>query len=167
MTMEVTLDAQREAHFPDRCILCGCPGPGESLEECVRAPTWRKFFGSTALPAIVRAPACVNCKHLIERQRMLRNRGALVAFVGAGLVYAALLLVYHGPHANFVRTGGLVLFLAPHVIWEGLFPVPFRLRLNRRLITYVFEQNVYGHEFALINPGSLEYDLDEPCEQSR
>lgn len=97
---------------------------------------------------------------------MLRNRGALIAFIVAGLAYAVILLSCRGPYANFLRTGGLVLFLAPHVIWEGLFPLPFRLRLSGRKLTYVFEHNVYGHEFALINPGACEYDLDELVEQA-
>jgi|GEM_PF-2475291 len=164
MTMEVSLDAQIEAHFPDRCILCGCPGPGESLEEQVCAPTWRKLLGPVAWPEVILVPACANCRQLIERQRTLRNRGALVAFLIAGVAYAILLLAYRGPFENFVRTGGLVLFLAPHVIWEGMFPLPFRLRMSGHKLTYVFEQNVYGREFALINPGSCEYDLD-PSEE--
>jgi hypothetical protein len=166
MTMEVTLDAQVEAHFPDRCILCGCPGPGESLEETVCAPTWRKLTGPVAWPACIRVPACGNCRQLIERQRSLRNRGAILAFILAGVLYAVLLTAYRGPYENFVRTGGLVLFLAPHVIWEGLFPLPFRLRMSGRCLTYVFEQNLYGHEFAMINPGSCEYDLDTLAEHS-
>lgn len=167
MTMEVSLDAQNEAHFPDRCILCGCPGPGESLKEPVCAPTWRKLLGQEAWPEVIHVPACSNCRQLIERQRTLRNRGALIAFLVAGLAYAALLVAYRGPYENFVRTGGLVLFLAPHVIWEGMFPLPFRLRMSGRNLTYVFEQNVYGREFSLINPGSCEYDLDASVEHAR
>lgn len=166
MTMEVTLDAQSEAHFPDRCILCGCPGPGESLDEPVCAPTWRKLLGPVTWPAVVHVPACANCRQLIEHQRKMRNRGALIAFVVAGLAYVVLLIAYHGPYVNFLRTGGLVLFLAPHVIWEGMFPLPFRLRMSGRTLSYVFEQNVYGREFALINPGSRECDLDELAEQT-
>jgi hypothetical protein len=166
MTMEVSLDAQCEAHFPDRCILCGCPGPGESLEERVCAPTWRRLLGPVSWPRVVRVPACGNCRQLLLRQRALRTRGASLAFVVAGLAYAVILIFSHGPYVNFLRTGGLVLFLAPHVIWEGLFPLPFRLRMSGRNLMYVFEHNVYGREFALINPESCQYDLDELVEHA-
>jgi len=77
------------------------------------------------------------------------------------MVYAALVGFYDGPYANFVRAGGIVLFMAPYVVWEGLFPLPIRMRATPKSVTYVFEQSTYGREFALLNPQPNAFFYDD------
>jgi hypothetical protein len=152
MTIKVALDVLEDARFPDRCILCGCVGPGDCLEVSLRAARgWREWLSLSTRRRKVYVPSCSFCRHLMVRQRRMRNIGLLIATFAAVVLYAALFAWYRGPQVTYVRAGGLVLFLMPYLIWEGLFPLPFRLRSNLKAINYGFEQVTYARAFALLN----------------
>lgn len=152
MTIEVTLDVLEDARFPDRCILCGCVGPGDSLEMTTRAViSWREALRLSARQRTIYVPSCSFCRHLMVRQRRMRSIGLVIATFAAIVLYAALFAWYRGPQINYARAGGLVLFLMPYLVWEGLFPLPFRLRASSRYINYGFEQVTYARSFALLN----------------
>jgi hypothetical protein len=150
MTIEVALDVLEQARFPDRCILCGCAGPGDWLEVSTRTGN-DSLFGLTGRRRTVLVPSCSFCRHLMLRQRRMRNVGVVIASFSAALLYAALYFWYSGEHQVYARGAGLLLFLMPYLVWEGLFPLPFRLRGNAKRINYGFEQVTYARAFALLN----------------
>jgi hypothetical protein len=152
MTIEVALDVLEEARFPDRCILCGCAGPGDWLEVSTRAGNKSGgWFGLVGRERSVLVPSCSFCRHLMQRQRRMRNVGLVIASFASLVLYGALYFCYRGEQLTYVRGGGLLLFLMPYLVWEGLFPLPFRLRSGVRSLRYGFEQVTYARAFALLN----------------
>ncbi len=152
MSIRVTLDASRPARFPDRCVLCGKRGPGDSLELSTNPHgDWRTFFALDDGGRTASVPACAGCRELMERQSQLRRWGVLVAVVISFVLYAVLLYCYHGPLVNVVRAGGLVFFMLPHFVWEALFPLPIDVTAAKSSITYSFEYDIYAIEFKRLN----------------
>ncbi len=167
MSTSVTLDVTRNARFPDRCILCGHQGPGDSLELSASPDAnWRWLFRKPAARTI-QVPACTTCYELMSRQRQLRRWGVVIALAAAVVLYGVLLICYRGPLLNVIRSGGLVFFLLPYFVWEAIFPLPISVTATRTSITYSFEYDVYAIEFTRLNRSPDSEPLEpsgDPCQ---
>ncbi len=151
MSINVTLDTLEHAQFPDRCILCNCRGPGNSLEVTLRTGRIWQVLLQPMHRRRVRIPACAFCSQLLARQLKMRYIAVIVAGLSAIVLYSSLAYIYEGSYLTQVRIGGILLLLMPYVVWEGLFPMPFHLEGSSRTITYTFEDHAYAREFALLN----------------
>ncbi len=145
--------------FPDRCVACGRPHPGDFLRLSVRASglwdlllPWLWF---TRRPARCEVPACPPCRAAAVRQRRIRF-AVLVLALCVSIPFVMPWVKSWGLSRGWTRLLALaigVLPLLPWGMWLALRPPPVDLTVGSDVVDYEFADAGYARDFAAQNRG--------------
>jgi hypothetical protein len=147
---EVFLQAGKTPRFPDNCVVCRTPMPGDSISVTRRPATLSTLYGVVGHGLVIDAPACPPCGKVLMRRYHLEA----FATVGTGIVgaIAAVLL------GQLLQISPKWLWLpvvggagAAYVILHYRFPPAFDFSFENRLICYEFRDPDYAAVFATLN----------------
>lgn len=154
ISSEVNLPRSHVPRFPDRCVACGCSGPGSltriSAGKIGGWGTW--LFWWLQRPFIVRAPACNWCGWKLHRLRLLSSL-ITISIAVVALWYLWPYLGQHVPRAlrPVAGTALVALFLMPLWVLEALFASPFNATVHPESVDYEFTAKDYALEFVMLN----------------
>lgn len=150
---DINLPRTHKAKFPDRCVVCGTPGPDSNVTLITGSIGWWTWllwwFGS---PCIVRAPACNHCSWRLHAGRFL---SLVVTIV---IVIASIWLIW--PHfadavpramKKWAMMGLAIVCLLPQIIYEVVYPKPFDITAFSNSVDYEFADEEFAFEFAALN----------------
>ena len=146
----VTLPSGMPAGFPDQCVGCGQPSPGNKARLVTRDA--RHHIALWAGWLTLRVPACRTCSRWLHLWRWwVSARTLLVGAAGVAFGLGVLLPRFPG----FV-TGIAVLFLIcgsflAFFVLDRRFPPSFNIDLRGSLTDYEFRDYSYAEQFAALN----------------
>ncbi len=153
MSTDVNLPKAHAACFPDKCILCGTPAPGNRVRLVTGSIGWWTWiFWAFGKPVIVSAPSCTLCGWQLQLRRLA---GLLVT---VGLIYFAYSFVWPLVDKDIPRLTrkwimmGLGLAcLLPQILYEMFVPAVFSITAFKDSIDYEFRDEEQAQEFAAHN----------------
>jgi len=140
--------------FPDRCLGCGRPSQGGTLEFASRSiGWWTPVLMKAGSRVSVAVPVCAACRPRLARQRRVRFLAAAACAVGAALAAMQVVGPEAGPARRWIAAGLALLLLAPVVAWQTWFPPALELTVMSGSVTYEFADRDYAREFERLNAG--------------
>jgi hypothetical protein len=150
MPASVRLPPTHWPSYPNLCIHCGAPGPGDLFDpvsEWIFKPSSKSASGD---PTTAFRPVCTGCKRFLRAELWIRRAALLLLAVG--LIYA----IYHQYNSNHNGWGytdyaysvcGIGIWT---LAWYLLRP-PVRITNSRSKLRYTFRNKAVGRAFASIN----------------
>jgi hypothetical protein len=150
---DINLPRSHVATFPNRCVVCGCAGPGSRVRLITGSIGWWSWlFSWWGKPFIVKAPACSRCAWKLHVLRLLSLA------VTIAIIVAVLWLVWpsiKGSVPPGLRKWAMMALtlvcLLPQIIFEVFFARPFDVTAFSDSVDYEFTSIDYAIEFATFN----------------
>jgi hypothetical protein len=152
MSIDVRLKKSVTPKFPDRCVVCGQPGPDASVTVSTHAIgwwTWLLWIHGTRFS--INFLACTHCAGSLRRQLWLRWLVTFALIVAAVLLLFPLLSEFRGAARRWLAMGGVIVALSPWFLWQVFFPPPVDLTAYTDEVDYEFRDQDYAEEFAALN----------------
>lgn len=158
------LPAASKPEFPDHCVACMVPRPGDLLIVKTSGWSWWDWFTPWIAwrrgKVTAEVPICASCRGPVQRMRAVQQVGVWVYLVLALVILIPLSRAWDLP-TGWRRpiVGGLALLsLLPYGVLLVLFPPAFDLSLTKGRAEYEFKNADYATLFAAANPHAESED---------
>lgn len=161
----VTVPMNQVIRFPNRCVVCEKPHPGDSVDIDVIISKWNTFelvfalvldtpyASENSYQDIKGVPACKECAEKLKKnlnQNDIRNRIMLIL---ATLMIVGLLIIEIGWLWKFI--GFLVIAITVLIIYGTNIPA-VDTTVNKQIITFYFKSPQFAEEFRQLNKTDKE-----------
>jgi len=154
LSTDITLPAEVQPVFPDRCVVCDC----ETIKRSKIAVDTQNGLLSFFVPIMslfewkkIEFPVCEDCSGKFFRQRWFRT---LVCWTIIGIVVFVTLPYFQGLNRSITKLAILAIALAaiiPHMIFEVFFPRWFDVTASKQTTQYEFKSEDYATDFYALN----------------
>jgi hypothetical protein len=147
----VSFNAGEPVQFPDRCVVCGKPQPGDTHRYAVKQSLSLSKVGGWQR---MHVPCCRSCGRKLDLGRVVR--GARFLILVAAIALPATWLLYHYTSLRDAALGwtvfGIIVLVAiVNGVWEILHPPAFRIDVTGNTVSYEFRDRAQAEEFAAAN----------------
>ena len=167
LSTDITLPAEVEPVFPDRCVVCDC----ESRKRAKIAVDTQNVLLSFFVPILsmfgwkkIEFPVCEACNGEFFRQRWIRS---IICWSIICVVVFVTLPYFKGMNHLFAKLSVIASGLAaiiPHIVFEVFFPRWFDVTASKHETKYEFRSEDYATDFYVLNqeayPG-VEIKIDD------
>jgi hypothetical protein len=164
LSTDVNLPKSHVPRFPDKCVVCGCQSPANTVRLMTGSVGWWTWiFWWYGKPFVVKAPACRRCGWKLHAARW----NALIVTLGlAFLIFWFLdpILAAHVPRAlrKWALVGSAFLCLLPLFAFQVYFPQAFDITAYGDNVDYEFRNAWYALEFASLNTDAGKIKIISP-----
>jgi hypothetical protein len=142
MANQVVLAADRVPRWPDRCVVCGTIGPGETFE-----------LKEKKLE--LRVVGCEPCGRSLRTRRWIR-RTIVTCASATGAIGAFVVARENGIRGGkLIALVGALVVAGPILLLQKLSPLPLEVSDGPSGIAYDFRDRAYADEFAALNEAKV------------
>ena len=159
---DISLPADHDPRWPDRCIACGTPGPEKQITYASFFAGVRALLGPVGGFRTAHPPACRRCKPRLRLFQLARwaLTGAMV--IVSIIVAVAVLNSAGAGTGRYAIVGVALLALFPYLLLRVAFPPVFDLTPYARRTVYEFKDRDYALDFQMKNRHPDLYDDARP-----
>ena len=153
LSTDVNLPRNHIALYPSRCVRCGDDPAGTTIRLWTHTLgwwTWALWMFGRGFTTNV--PACAGCCWRIRFQRV--GRVIVTLAIAAGFMFFVWPYVddlVARPIRKWVAMALILVCMAPHILWEILFPPSIDITAYSESVDYEFRDREYAYEFAALN----------------